>query len=269
MLDAQAVQVKRLRRREQGLRDAKTETDAQLSTAMSEYDSAYLAEALELERRKSALVEELRYLQKLRTFVCRVEQLKAHADQLQGEEASVRRELKEAREAADRDLSNLKRLTTLFLDCLIRAKIPGFDEDDVVRMTPPGFLPEVVGNVAGDLVTTSFSTLGSGGKKNLFKCCFGLAFHRLSRELNAMLPSLLVIDSPMKNISERENRTQFLGFHQLLYELADSELRDTQFILIDKEFCPPDGEHEFDLRSRHMRVDDAHEPPLIRSYRGK
>ena len=262
MLDAQAIQLKRLRRREQGLRDVKSEIDAQLSTAMSEYDSAYLAEAIELERTKSALVEELRYLQKLKTFVCRVQQLKTRADQLQGEEASVRRELKEAREAADRDLSNLRRLTTLFLDCLIRAKISGFDEDDIVRMTPPGFLPEVVGNVAGDLVTTSFSTLGSGGKKNLFKCCFALAFHRLSCELNAMLPSLLVIDSPMKNISERENRTQFLGFHQLLYELADSELRDTQFILIDKEFCPPDGEYEFDLQSRHMRVNDEQEPPL-------
>ena len=70
-------------------------------------------------------------------------------------------------------------------------------------------------------------------------------------------------------LSERENRTQFEGFHQLLYELADSELQNTQFILIDKEFCGPVGEIEVDIQSRHMRVDNDDEPPLIRYHRGK
>jgi len=73
----------------------------------------------------------------------------------------------------------------------------------------------------------------------------------------------------MKNISERENREQFEGFHQLLYELASNELADTQFVLIDKEFCPPSENYELEVTGRHMRVDDKKEPPLIRNYRGK
>jgi len=73
----------------------------------------------------------------------------------------------------------------------------------------------------------------------------------------------------MKNISERENRAQFEGFHRLLYELASGELGDTQFILIDKEYCPPECEKKFTrtLVARHMKVDDKNEPPLITYYR--
>ncbi len=93
--------------------------------------------------------------------------------------------------------------------------------------------------------------------------------HRLAVATGAMLPNLLIIDSPMKNISERENRTQFEGFHQLLYELAAGELAETQFILIDKEHCPPENPAEFtrSLLPRHMKVDDENEPPLIGYYR--
>jgi hypothetical protein len=34
----------------------------------------------------------------------------------------------------------------------------------------------------------------------------------------------------MKNISERENPDQFAGFHEMLHELAETELKGTQFI---------------------------------------
>ena len=84
-----------------------------------------------------------------------------------------------------------------------------------------------------------------------------------------MLPTLLIIDSPMKNISERENREQFEGFHEMLYQLCDSELEGTQFILIDKEFCAPHEKFEATLFNRHMKPDDEVYPPLIRYYRGK
>jgi hypothetical protein len=39
---------------------------------------------------------------------------------------------------------------------------------------------------------------------SLFKCCFGIAILRLALEKGATLPDLVIIDSPMKNISERE-----------------------------------------------------------------
>jgi len=72
----------------------------------------------------------------------------------------------------------------------------------------------------------------------------------------------------MKNISERENRVQFEEFHALLYELASDELSQTQFIMIDKEYCEPPETVELDLFVRHMTPENEEFPPLIRYYRG-
>jgi hypothetical protein len=136
-------------------------------------------------------------------------------------------------------------------------------------MRPPHFLPEVTSADSGGLAVTSFTNLGSGGKKTLFKCCFAVAVHLLAVEIGAMLPTLLIIDSPMKNISERENREQFLGFFEMLYDLCNTELKGTQFILIDKEICHPPEDFHPSFKERHMKPDDDKYPPLIRYYRGK
>lgn len=268
MMEAQSVQMSRIRRRREELHRQKQTVDQELMAAMEQYDSVYLAEAIAVERDNAALNQEQVYLNRIKVLPSRVEQLKQRADSLATDEATTRRELKEARAAAEQDLSNLHKLKKLFLDCLLRAKVPGFETNDIVQMDPPWFLPEVHGG-SGDLATTSFSTLGSGGKKNLFKCCFALAVHRLAAEMKTLLPTFMIIDSPMKNISERENRAQFEGFHQLLYELCSGELAGTQVILIDKEYCPPAKEIDVSVTSRHMRVDSDTEPPLISYYRGK
>ena len=110
--------------------------------------------------------------------------------------------------------------------------------------------------------------MSSGGKKTLFKCCFAVAVHRLAAEVGGLLPELLIIDSPMKNISERENRQQFEGFHQLLYDLKATELQPTQIIMIDKEYCAPPAGSNVSVSTRHMTPDNEEHPPLIRYYRG-
>lgn len=266
IMEAQSIQMQRIRRRKDELTTLKRGIDQQLVETMKQYDSAYLAEAIAVEKERAELTQELNYLRKIKVLPARADSMKRQSDSLATDESATRRELKEARAAAEQDLSNLHKLQKLFLDCLLRARVPGFQKDDIVHMNPPWFLPEIHGG-SGDLATTSFSTLGSGGKKNLFKCCFGLAIHRLAAELGTLLPTFLVIDSPMKNISERENREQFEGFHQLLYQLSVDELKGTQIILIDKEFCPPKPDLGVEVKSRHMRVDSTVEPPLISYYR--
>jgi len=87
--------------------------------------------------------------------------------------------------------------------------------------------------------------------------------------VGSILPTFLIIDSPMKNISERENRAQFEGFFDMLYDLCNSELNGTQFILIDKECCPPPENFKPRFNTRHMTPDNDDYPPLIRYYRGK
>jgi hypothetical protein len=99
--------------------------------------------------------------------------------------------------------------------------------------------------------------------------------HRLAVQVGAPLPEMLIIDSPMKNISERENREQFKGFYNMIYQLKADELKDTQFILIDKEYTPPLRELKVRVNNRHMKPNDPSDvsgdrvdPPLIPYYRG-
>jgi hypothetical protein len=128
----------------------------------------------------------------------------------------------------------------------------------------------------GDLAVTSFGNLGSGGKKTLFKCCFAVAVHRLASEIGALLPSVLIIDSPMKNTSERQNRDQFEGFINMLYDLSQTELADTQFVVVDKELFAPPGQYSRVFSSRQMQPNERGKdprknphPPLIPYHQDK
>lgn len=263
------TQLAKFTRKVSKLSDEKAVVDSELMRVSVVYDSTYLAAALEAEKRHATLQQQLMDLKRLEILAQKIHDLDQKVHTLVGEEQRTRSELKEARANAERDTENLTRLKSLFLDCLLRARIPGFLATDVIEMKPPNFLPEVIPARSGDLAVTSFSNLGSGGKKTLFKCCFAVAVHRLAVEIGALLPSFLIIDSPMKNISERENREQFKGFHRMLYDLSQSELNGTQFILIDKELSPPPQKFEVSFSARHMKPDDKDYPPLIRYYRGK
>lgn len=265
----QETKLRKIVRHLRELVNKKAVVDAELTRVSVDYDSAYLSAVLETEKNHSALQQQLLDLNKLEVLVQRIAELSDREQTLAVEEKQIRSELKDARERAERDTQNLNRLKQLFIDCLLRSKIPGFFADDIVEMRAPHFLPEVTSAGGGDLAVTSFTNLGSGGKKTLFKCCFAVAVHRLSVEVGAMLPTLLIIDSPMKNISERENRVQFEGFFEMLYDLCNSELKGTQFILIDKELCPPPEGFQPSFNERHMTPDDDKYPPLIRYYRGK
>ena len=250
------------------LADEKARLDSEITLLSENYDSSYLSNALELERHRAALSQEILNLNRFEQFLTRLASLEKQVNALVAEEAVVRKRLRETQANAERDTTNLTRLRELFLDSLIRAKIPGFGRTDVVDMKPPHFLPEIHGISSGDLANTSFTTLGSGGKKTLFKCCFAVAIHRLAAENGALLPTLLIIDSPMKNISERENIEQFNGFYNMLYELSQTELKGTQFVIVDKEGQSPGEKYSRQFMERYMAPNDPDHPGLISYYTG-
>jgi hypothetical protein len=232
------------------------------------YDTAYLSNALTKEREHASLLQEIEGLKALTKLPQLLDVQYREIERIAAEEARSRAELKAAREAAERDSDGLDRLKVLFLDCLLRSHVPGIRPTDTVEISSADFLPEVYGPDALEATVTSFSNMSSGGKKSLFKCCFAIALHRVAIEKGAILPKLLMIDSPMKNISERENLDQFESFHRLLYELKGDELQSTQMILIDKEYCPPPSPIDLRVSARHMRPDDEEHKPLIPYYRG-
>jgi hypothetical protein len=268
-INLQTDEMKRLREKRLEIAAQKQVVDEDLDEASKNYDSSYLAASLAMERERARLVQRVLDLRHMEALANKVNQLQTDASQLAGREGEIRAELKTARATAERDTSNLDLLKQLFLDCLIRSRLHGFLRDDVVEINSPNFLPQVYGRNTGDIVQTSFANLGSGGKKTFFKCCFAVAIHRLAARVGSLVPNVLIIDSPMKNISERENPDQFAGFHEMLHELAETELKGTQFILIDKEIFRPKSSDTLNFQERHMKPDDKDNPPLIRGYRGK
>jgi hypothetical protein len=264
----QEKQMASLARQSRELADLKAAKDNELNVVSAEYDSVILSRTLDLERRRAALIQQLLDLGKIEVLIRRIGELEQRAKRLIGKEAELRAEIREVRERAERDAENLGKLKAYFLDCLVRSRVPGIFPNDRVEI-PTTNLQPVITSAEGGLTLTSFSSLGSGGKKTLFKCCFAIAVHRLATEINAALPTLLIIDSPMKNISERENRTQYEGFHEMLYDLANVELKETQFILIDKEYIPPPEGFARSFSERYMTPDQEKHPPLITYYRGK
>lgn len=264
----QEDQLFRLRRRGREIARDREAIDDALTQLMRDYDSAYLSTALVFERRAAEIGQQIKDLRRLILLPRKVQELFRQADELQGQEIILRRRLEEARKGAEADMGNLHRLESFFLDCLVRSQMPGVSADNFVKINSKSFLPEITEANTGDITVMSFANLGSGGKKTLFKACFALAIHRLATEVGAVLPSLLIIDSPMKNISERENRIQFEGFHSLIYELLETELRGTQAILIDKEFIPSNQDSILTFSARHMMPDSEENPPLIPYYRG-
>jgi uncharacterized Zn finger protein (UPF0148 family) len=267
-IERHSEQLDNLKRRNQYLLNEKQQLDQTVNEAMREYDSAYLSNALGQERRKAEIDQTISKLRDYLRLTTKVDELLSDASTLEAKEIDIRRLLKDARLEAEKDNSNLAKLESLFLDCLARSHYPGIKSNDIVNIKAPNYLPELISPDIGDLAVTSFSNISSGGKKSLFKTCFAIAIHRLSMSINAELPNFLIIDSPMKNISERENLQEFKGFHQMLYELAATELAGTQFILIDKEYLPPPKDLEIDFTERHMTPDNLEYPPLIRYYKG-
>lgn len=268
ILKSYELQVRQLYRNHDELINTKRLVDNKIVEEMNQYDSAYLATILEYERRRIELEETIRGLNKSLQLFNKADEQLAREEQLEVKEKSIRDRLKEARIAAEKDVQNIRKLERYFLDYLVQAGVPGIQSTDKVDISTTTFLPLVAPNGGEDVAVTSFSNLSSGGKKVLFKSCFALAIHRLAVETKASLPTFLIIDSPMKNISERENEETFRRFHNLVYQLAATDLIGTQFILIDKEFCEPDESLDITIATRHMTPDNNEFPPLIKYYRG-
>jgi uncharacterized Zn finger protein (UPF0148 family) len=263
-----------LRRDREALDLEKRRVERERNEASENFDSAYLSSMLSKERERSAILQRADSLEAMARFPQTLEAQRQKVSEIQAQEIGIRAKLREAREAAEKDATNVNTLKELFLDCLVRSEVPGISRNDAVEIPSNTFLPELHSPGLADTTVASFSTLSSGGKKTLFKCCFAVAIHRLAVQVGAPLPEMLIIDSPMKNISERENREQFKGFYNLIYQLKLDELSGTQFILIDKEYTAPPRELGLRVYNRHMKPNDPSKPndrenpPLIPYYLG-
>ena len=154
------------------------------------------------------------------------------------------------------------------MECLHKIEFQGINKYDTIKIDHKTHMPIITNEFEGKEL--SFENLSSGGRKTLFKICFALAIHRFQHtKMNKnYLPSFLFIDTPMKNISEREDSNMYDNFYKYLFDTFSTELEDTQLFVIDKEKRNLTDYHfkdeAFIMRMTH---DDKLNPPLFKNYR--
>ena len=249
------------------LNNKKVELDIKLSLEEKEYDSLYLSNIKKFDRQLDEISSDIKYWEKIKVLPMKIVNLRSKAEKLQTDEANKKEEIRKAKEEANRQENRLEELKKVFINILNKVKFPGIQLTDYVIMDTSNFYPRIL-TKDNDIYEMEFVNLSSGGKKTIFKCCFAFAIQQLIKNQEIPFPNILIIDTPMKNISERENREAFESFYKFVYDIMSNELKDMQLIIIDKELYSPDKEVKIDVLSKHMTPDDPTHPGLIDYYSG-
>lgn len=132
---------------------------------------------------------------------------------------------------------SLQELANIMKQILLEIEFPGFFPDDIVTISSATLVPSIF-NVYGTF-KYDYKTLSSSGIKTIFKICFALSIHCFENRnhIKSLLPSFLIIDTPMKNISERMDKRLYSNLYKCIYRLfsPEGELHEIQLIIIDKE----------------------------------
>ena len=266
-IERHSLALKIQERRVRAQRKDKSSLDVRLMEELDVYDSSYLSHARETERRVAMLEERIRGIDKIASMANAINKLHEEADKIHLVIERIKREIEDETKNLTTARDYITDLEKTYLEILNRVGVPGVTEEDKVNINLKTWVPSI--QAGGDqALTYSFYNAGSGGKKTLLNVCYALSVHKIAAENSLPLPTYLIIDSPMKNIGEDVNRDLFVSFYQLLYKLSRGPLRNTQFIIIDKEYISPNEPEEFDIIERFMTPDDPDNPPLISYYRG-
>lgn len=248
----------------------KRNLDSRLTEYNQEYDSLYLAKVKSYDEKIEAVRAEISYWEKIKPLSKNIEQLHIKVISLSNDEDAKKLLLDNAIAEANEQENRLKKLKELFLDSLIQVKFPGIKNTDTILMKTKDFYPQILA-LDNDLYEVNYLNLSSGGKKTIFKCCFAIAIQRLLRNEAIPFPNMLILDTPMKNISERENKELYENFYKFILDIMHTELKDTQLILIDKEDSVFDNinyDECLEISTRRMTPDEKDFPGLIDYYEG-
>lgn len=255
--------IEQLSRRWESLRARKAEMDGRLQRDVERYDSPFVEQMREREAEIATLVERRRFLKKLQEMPQAIDALENEAAVLQGKIENLRSRVETERarlRAADKRVAAI---AAHFKAIMRRVEFPGVAENDEVVVNPQNWRPAV----RHGLREWSFWDAGSGGKKTLFNVCYALAIQAARVEHGMPVPSVLIIDSPTKNISEDENPEVVGALYREIYRFAASRVAErTQLLLIDSDLVRP-GEDVLHFAERNMAGrPDA--PSLIPYYEG-
>lgn len=242
--------------------------DKQLVQELSHYDSAYVARIKQLERETATLSERLSFLRRVMQMPAALNKLEQEAEQLKSTEQNLRQQLFDERKKLTKADSLVTELENIYLSIMLSIGVPGVRPNDKVYINRRTWIPEIWPDGEKALSWGFYNGAGSGGKKTLMNVAYALAVHKLASDHNLPLPTLLIIDTPSKNIGEDVNQDLFDAVYSNVYELAADSLRSTQFIIIDNKFVPAPSTLDLQMTDRFMSRSDPTHPPLIPYYDG-
>ena len=243
------------------LKNNKLILDTQLTEMLSNYDSDYLIRSREVEKQIATFEERIRNLNQTVKMFAAVIELEKTAENLRITQQELRQQIDQEKYKLGEASERIASIEKAYKKALISVKVPGVFDEDTVTVNLRTWIPWIK-PIDGDIY--NFFNAGSGGKKTLLNVCYALAVHEVAAQYDLPLPTFLMIDTPMKNIGEDVNRNIFQAFYLYLYELAANGLSNTQLIIVDKEFFPPDPDLNLAMTNRFM----SPENPLISYYRG-
>lgn len=155
--------------------------------------------------------------------------------------------------------ANMEKLEQIFFECLLDIGFSFVELTDFVKIDGKNFVPSIYSQY-GEF-KFDYTNLSSGGKKTIFKICYALAIHIfvIENNVHSILPKFIIIDTPMKNISEREDRELYENLYRFFVKLftAGGKLEEMQLIIVDKEL--PQVFEGKDVMCKHI----TKEEPLI------
>jgi Protein of unknown function (DUF3732) len=242
------------------------EVQQRLEFTRKQIESEYIKRARQLESRRGAIKERRSLLMRIKGMPGEVEAKLKEADGLTAKIAELDRHIETEQGRFEEGRKNIRSLERNFHKVLQAIHFPEIREDDKVFINQRTWFPYVHPKGNESLAWT-FGDAGSGGKMVLFKICFALALHLTAAQRNLPIPHLLIIDSPMKNVTPDINPEIFRHFYRSLYRLLESELDDWQCVVIDQTLNEPPANFEDHIK-RLLTKDDPEHPPLISYYRG-
>lgn len=231
--------------------------DARLNEEMESINSLLQIALRDVDRKIAALEERLAFLERLKQLPAALSQLKTKAIAAEAMIAEIRDLIEKERSKLVEADKNIAAISAAFLHTIQAVKFPGVYEGDSVHLDPRYWKPVVKHGT----VEWTYDDAGSGGKRTLFNVCFALALHRVARDRGLPLPTLLMIDSPTKNITDDEDPELVEALYAEIYRLAGDFKGEIQIMLVDSKFYPPSNP-KFTFSDRHMP------PPLIPYYSG-
>jgi ribosomal protein L37AE/L43A len=254
--------LERTKRQLDQLAQSKQRLDRQLQEELYAYDSAIIENIRNIVRDIAKLEERVVFLKKLIKMPQAINDLEEQAGAKQGKIDRLKTDLTDERKRLVNADKNIIALAENFKQIMLHVGFPGVFSEDRVTIDPRNWKPVI----SHKDIEWSFWDAGSGGKKTLFNVCFALALHLTARERKLPVPTILIIDSPTKNISEDENPVLVQSLYSEMYKLIKENDNLMQLILIDSDIVEPETDYPGFLK-RHM-AGTPNNPSLISYYDG-